>query len=544
MIQKNDHVVHEGVIRDIVDIISDNGMDLSDFDLPFSDIFSGQRYMSGITKATSKLILTFPVICDESVSLETARIVTKSVERKVVAMLQILFSAVNINNNADAFDFVGKVHQNLTSDDILTFINKMDAKPFKESVDEVREVQINIDKLNEAYEKYLNAPEHFLIDDLKPALEDVFTVDPNTKVVHEMNKGAKKWYRDKYGKDPANHVMLRHAEIRTQNRINGPKHGKLYNDTDFIDNPKARTGPIYDINERRKKLNELNNGYYMNSFKPSNKRKGKNGFNKFSNKADRIQAQVSKRDAMNKAAAKAKNTYNDDGAEIYEGNNSSRPFVGAQMLDADIKKANEEMPSLMQIYFRSGEDNMTEGYAVIGVKAKLVYVTQDDMIDRIILKDSDQNTFFSIIRATTGEISMIKDLLFAVDRAKLDIFSRKKNTSSPVWKLLERRAIVSRGNRALNRSNGAGSAIATLLISSDTEDRLQKEYNFKCNPFKLLNIMHDYSVMGFIIVDDVNEKAKYFWDDNSTQFETLSYASLEREDKGQYKKIINLLAGK
>lgn len=527
MIQKNDHVVHEGVIRDIVDIISDNGMDLSDFDLPFSDIFSGQRYMSGITKATSKLILTFPVICDESVSLETARIVTKSVERKVVAMLQILFSAVNINNNADAFDFVGKVHQNLTSDDILTFINKMDAKPFKESAEEAREIQINIDKLNEAYEKYLNDPEHFLIDDLKPALEDIFTVDPNTKVIHEKNALAK--YYEKL-----------HPELKYRSGANAQA------DDYFFRQKYGMSRKEYI--ERMAKADHLkNNNVYVDTLTHLGAKR--NGFKDFQQSLDKS----SNRDRMNQAAENNKEKNKNKKKDKKKNNNDrERMYIAqqthggpaAEMLNADIKKANEEMPSLMQIYFRSGEDNMTEGYAVIGVKAKLVYVTQDDMIDRIILKDSDQNTFFSIIRATTGEISMIKDLLFAVDRAKLDIFSRKKNTSSPIWKLLERRAIVSRGNRALNRSNGAGTAIATLLISTDTEDRLKKEYNFKCNPFKLLNVMHDYSVMGFIIVDDVNEKAKYLWDDNSTQFETLSYTSLEREDKGQYKKIINLLAGK
>lgn len=527
MIQKNDHVVHEGVIRDIVDIISDNGMDLSDFDLPFSDIFSGQRYMSGITKATSKLILTFPVICDESVSLETARIVTKSVERKVVAMLQILFSAVNINNNADAFDFVGKVHQNLTSDDILTFINKIDAKPFKESAEEAREIQINIDKLNEAYEKYLNDPEHFLIDDLKPALEDIFTVDPNTKVIHEKNALTK--YYEKL-----------HPELKYRSGANAQA------DDYFFRQKYGMSRKEYI--ERMAKADHLkNNNVYVDTLTHLGTKR--NGFKDFQQSLDKS----SNRDRMNQAAENNKEKNKNKKKDKKKNNNDrERMYIAqqthggpaAEMLNADIKKANEEMPSLMQIYFRSGEDNMTEGYAVIGVKAKLVYVTQDDMIDRIILKDSDQNTFFSIIRATTGEISMIKDLLFAVDRAKLDIFSRKKNTSSPIWKLLERRAIVSRGNRALNRSNGAGTAIATLLISTDTEDRLKKEYNFKCNPFKLLNVMHDYSVMGFIIVDDVNEKAKYLWDDNSTQFETLSYTSLEREDKGQYKKIINLLAGK
>ena len=56
--------------------------------------------------------------------------------------------------------------------------------------------------------------------------------------------------------------------------------------------------------------------------------------------------------------------------------------------------------------------------------------------------------------------------------------------------------------------------------------------------------MTDYSAMGFIIANDVTEKVQMLFDDNDLSFETLSYSSLEREDKNQYKKVINLLAGK
>ena len=76
-------------------------------------------------------------------------------------------------------------------------------------------------------------------------------------------------------------------------------------------------------------------------------------------------------------------------------------------------------------------------------------------------------------------------------------------------------------------------------------DILKKEHNFnQKNTGKLINIMTDYSAMGFIIANDVTEKVQMLFDDNDLSFETLSYSSLEREDKNQYKKVINLLAGK
>jgi len=137
---------------------------------------------------------------------------------------------------------------------------------------------------------------------------------------------------------------------------------------------------------------------------------------------------------------------------------------------------------------------------------------------------------------------MIKDFLFAINRAKMDVISTKRS-SSPIWKMLERRYIMSKKNWAFGNYNGSGTAIAVMLISSETESILSRYYGFKCEPYKLIDVMEAYSVMGFVVADDVKERVKSLYDDNSNNFEEISYSSLERDDKTQYKKIINLITG-
>lgn len=414
---KQNNGIHEGVIKDIVDLIGDGQLD-DLIDSPFLKNWSRNNYFSSITKATSNLVLTFPVIVDESVSLSTASIISKAVEKKMVSLLQMLFSAINISNNKDAFDFIGKVHKNLTSDDIISFINKMDNIPLKENADGTAD--LNYEKINEIMLEHMRENNHYLRTELAaPIQEQRATV----KI---------------------------HKPIKVEARRDNKRHTEVVYDKDFI-----------------------------------------------------------------------KDT----------------------IIPNDLKKANEAVPSLMIIKFRTGENNDTVGQAVIGVKAKLVYVSQSDMVNRIIMKNGDNNVIFSLLRATTGEISMIKDFMFAIDRAKLDTFGRK-SSSTPLWKMLERRAIVSKSNRFFDSANGTGTSIATLLISKDTEDALLKEYNFKCKPYNLLNVMSEYSCLGFIIADDVTEKVRMLFDDNSGSFEVLSYSSLEREDKSQYKKLISLMVNR
>ena len=102
----NKYVVHEGVIKDIVDILSDKEfIKKAKNKLPFFKD-KDKTYIPNIAKATSDLVLTFPVIVDESVDLASAKIIAKSVEQRMVSMLQMLFAAIDITNNQNAFDFI------------------------------------------------------------------------------------------------------------------------------------------------------------------------------------------------------------------------------------------------------------------------------------------------------------------------------------------------------------------------------------------------------------------------------------------------------
>ena len=220
-------------------------------------------------------------------------------------------------------------------------------------------------------------------------------------------------------------------------------------------------------------------------------------------------------------------------------------ILRSQTFATDIKKANELVPSMMVInYISKNGDKVINSSAVIGVKARLQYVYSEDMLDRIIIKNDDKNGLFNFLKATTGQISFWKDFIFAIDRAKLDsISTSKKGKSSPIWKLLEHRALKSKIRRWTGTSNDA-SAITTLVISKEEADWLKKEEHIDVmRPNVVHAIMNAYNIMCFIVVDEPLEKVHFLYDDGTTAYETISFSHLEREaNDGQYKKIINLLS--
>ena len=116
-------IIHETVIRDIIEIMND---------VHKSEVIKGIRAndsFKSISHASDALTLVFPVITSRTISIENATMIAKAVERKAVSMLQMLFSAINVNNTNNGLDYLKKFHTNLKLDDKITvdsFMSLMD----------------------------------------------------------------------------------------------------------------------------------------------------------------------------------------------------------------------------------------------------------------------------------------------------------------------------------------------------------------------------------------------------------------------------------
>lgn len=390
--------IHETVISDLGKLFEKfDGIDI--IKKTFGSNKGNINSASSIAKAASNLVLTFPVLVDESVSLNTAQLLTRAIEGKALVMLQLLFSAISVQSLKDdetAFDVIGKIHKNLNSDDIEDYIQRMETMA-----------------TNESYE----ALDHLM----KTIREENIAIDTYT-------------FNESY---PA---------------------------------------PI-DEDANNKSMNDVKN-------------------------------------------------------------RTTGGFI-ADIKDTDIKKVNNMMPSVLVVKLHNKNSQITTNVAV-GVKAKIQYVPQDEVIYRISSKNKDKNMLFNFIRSTTREISFLKDFLFALDKAKLDAIKIQKSSNS-VWKILERRAVRNRV-RMFNNDGGYG-GIVSLVISADTLATLNKEYDFKASISEVENLISQYNLLAFFVADDVNERATYLFDDASRQFTTVSYTALEKTDSKDYKKIINLLVG-
>lgn len=463
MNSKDYKTLHEaGILTDIIGFMADS-------DISFiSDI--GQKILSSkkdpmqfsvgsnIAKAASGLTAVFPVIVTEATPLDQGVMVSKSIERKAVALLQMLFAANQITSATGAHQYLKNFHSNISSsldlsgmdvDDVIEYTNKL-----SESVapgDITYKVSVN--------------------EAIKAVIED--TKNNTTHVLEEnINESSLNDYRVR---QVFNELQAWKSSKTTTSIESKPRY------TDFLGNSTSTV-------------------------------------------STEIQDAPS--------AVDMKNAYE---------------VLNKSVLRTDIQKANESVPSLIIINFVSiieGGDKVVNT-CVIGVKAVLHYVSSEEMINRIVLKNADRRGLFNFLRATTREISFFRDFLFAVDRAKIDAVAKSgKGSSSKIWKLLELRANRAKLNNASGRTGSDTAAITSLIISKAEADLIKKAHRIDITkPGTLLAIMRGYNFMCAAIVDEVSERVDFLYDDGSKNFETLSFMSLEREDgNGMYKKVINLMA--
>lgn len=466
---KDRRVVHETILKDIVDVLSDvKDIDEIEFELGKNKSFKS------IASATSNLTLVFPVVCSSDIDISNSMMVSKAIERKCVTMLQMLFSAFTINDAKDAISYISKFHTNMRMTDRMdmdTFVGYVDQ--FVRKLDE--EAPITVDRA-----KYEAVKEDFKKPD--------FYLNMNCISEHSIAE----YYVYSAG-------MLGNSKTVVREDIADGQVVRLVGDVSA------------DGSEMVKAAMDV----------------AKNAVNHMSSQIKAAQTRSDQKDDSQ---------YHKNMADA----------LTKQILPSDIKKANELMPTNMIINFiNPGEDGgdaiLTS--AVIGVKAKLYPVTSMDIIDRIRTKNKDNNGFNNFIRATTREISFWKDFVFAVEKAKLDaLSSSRRGSSSPIWKLLERRALKSRIRRTFRMTNDA-TAITTLVMSQNEVEWLMKNDNINMmNSYTARSLMESFNLMGISIIDESVEVAKFIFDTGDDEYESLTFSALERESSDNtYKRVVNLM---
>lgn len=451
--------------------------------------------IKSITRANKDLTMTFPVMASNTVDPASAQLVSRALERKFVTLTQMLLSAISITSSKDAIDHLKNVHSNLDLsslfdvDDYLAISQEATANHIFDAA-EVKAVYEAF-RQERLHAKPLNHLRETLMDDMMDRMRQ----DPkfNANVADAR-------FNNLSDEDKARAVNLLNTDTATRNR-------------DLTRQNRTLTQQLNDI--------ERNEGRLRRNFA-------------------RTQAQSNRR--INDLRQNNTNLQ----ARLDDIRNNTRAGLVKLAKDQDYKKANELQPTLLQIQFISTNDNndpiTVDAY--VGIKTKIYCVDSADIANHIVSKRSYNFSLYNLIKATSGEIEFWRDFVFAIKKAKIDAVSNThRGSSSKLWKVLERRALASKINRFMSARNDA-TAITTLMVSAYDVEMLRKMEDIDISDSRVARkLMDDYNLVGIVIVDDSTESAKIIFDTGDDEYEPYTFKTLKRDDKMDYKQMIQLLAG-
>lgn len=212
------------------------------------------------------------------------------------------------------------------------------------------------------------------------------------------------------------------------------------------------------------------------------------------------------------------------------------------LTDNDCKKANDLVPTLLHVRVypidKYTREELTPIDFIIGVKATLHPIPSDEIARMTVAGMRNENTIFNFIRWTTGEIKFFKDFLFAIDTAKMDAKDAGGDVTG--WRpALKKRRLLSKSKIRLTPASLLPNA--TLVISQPTIENIAEIYGYKLDDPMIINRMMDvYFLLSYIIVNPVLQRVTFRFDGIKTT-DTYTYDTLRRESQTDDKAFKNMM---
>lgn len=210
--------------------------------------------------------------------------------------------------------------------------------------------------------------------------------------------------------------------------------------------------------------------------------------------------------------------------------NNAAALRGPQLTDGDIKRMNDMTPYAVQIRLsvvNSADEFVQYMDIVVGIKTVLHLVDTDDMISNLEKALQNRSGLFRFLRWTTGEISLVKDLLLNMDDLRFDAANQNAG-KSPLFGNLKRMKRRGVGMSGFAMPHGL-IPNATLLVTSYEVDHMKNTYGIDMREESVAKkLMEGLDLMTFIICDDGAGTVDILYDGDAT-FQTYALESIERE---------------
>lgn len=228
---------------------------------------------------------------------------------------------------------------------------------------------------------------------------------------------------------------------------------------------------------------------------------------------------------------------NDFNAVLKEAGEDFPKTRPAKFLDTDWKKANELMPTTISVpvtFISTDSNAQVTNEIQVNVKATM-HKASSKLLTADISKSLHQGRgFLNFVKYISGEQKSLIDFLFGISSMKEDMLNKKHIPWLEAFKRRKRLANLAWGTLA-EQFKPTG----TIVITMNEVNTLRNEYDIDIRK-EAGKIMKEYFLLGFIILDQVNQMASIMYD-GQPDFQEYPYKTLEREGMNQDKTVSDMI---
>lgn len=210
--------------------------------------------------------------------------------------------------------------------------------------------------------------------------------------------------------------------------------------------------------------------------------------------------------------------------------NATGEAMPPRLSERDIKKINDMKPYVLELKLLAtkGDSSLAEYVSYnVGVKTTCHLGKSDIMIQNIVYVLKNREPSFNFIRWTTGELSLIKDIIFNINDIHFNIANRYDSTGRFISTLKRMRKKPFKVT-----SSGLSKVVpfATMVITSYEYNVILNQYGFDLKNITFAKkVMDQLYLMCFIIMDEGAQTIDMLIDGTTSGFQTYSLDILEKE---------------
>lgn len=202
---------------------------------------------------------------------------------------------------------------------------------------------------------------------------------------------------------------------------------------------------------------------------------------------------------------------------------------GPKLTNQKVEKLNDMTPYGLEVRLIAVNDqNQFVQYVdiVLGIKTVIHPVQADDLIDNIGRAIQNKSLAFKFLRWTTGELSLIKDLILNMNEIRDDAFNRSSKT--PFFSKLKR---IKNRRFGIDMFGSPHFVIpnSTIVVSTYVVDKLKDSMGIDLrNPATAKKTVDSLFLMGLVILDEGTGLVSVMYD-GDTQFQNYTIDGLEKD---------------